>query len=76
MIIELVNKEFKLAKAKSGNKFTLIAILLKAIAACLLIALISYLTNSIIIFYLLYIWRRTNSSYPSSNKDYEMLNQR
>lgn len=47
MIIELVNKEFKLAKAKSGNKFTLIAILLKAIAACLLIALISYLTYSL-----------------------------
>lgn len=47
MIIELVNKEFKLAKAKSGNKSTLIAILLKAIAACLLIALISYLTYSL-----------------------------
>ena len=47
MIIELVNKEFKLAKAKRGNKSTLIAILLKAIAACLLIALISYLTYSL-----------------------------
>ena len=47
MIIELVNKEFKFAKARSGNKSTLIAILLKAIAACLLIALISYLTYSL-----------------------------